>query len=128
MRIAKHDIPSVIKTDGAVARVQTEFGDATAYGTLAGEYYSVKAGADFTPLLEGLKDDLCQAPHWGYVIEGEMTVTYKDGNEETVSAGDLFYWPPGHTLKVAKDTETIMFSPQKEHCSVINHIQSKLGV
>jgi hypothetical protein len=127
MRIAKDTIPARIQTDGAVARLQYEFGDATAYGTLAGEYFSIKAGADFTPLLEGLKDDLCQAPHWGYMLEGEITVTYKGGEEEVVATGDLFYWPPGHTLKVGKDAEVIMFSPQAEHCAVVKHIQAKLG-
>ncbi len=25
------------------------------------------AGTDFTPILKGLKDDLCQVPHWGYL-------------------------------------------------------------
>ena len=128
MRIAKNAIPERIKVDGATARLQMDFGDATAYGKLAGEYYSLRAGTDFSPLLQGLKDDRCQAPHWGYMLQGEITVTYTGGEEETVTAGDLFYWPPGHTVKVGKDAEVIMFSPQAEHCSVISHIQSKLGI
>ena len=28
------------------------------------------AGADATPLLEGLPNDLCQVPHWGTVVKG----------------------------------------------------------
>lgn len=127
MRIAKQDIPATIQTDGAIARMHPDFGDATPYGKLAGEYYSLKAGADFAPVLQGLEDDLCQVPHWGYMLEGEMTVAYKGGEEETVSTGDLFYWPPGHTVKAGKDSEVIMFSPQAEHCQVIKHIQAKLG-
>ena len=127
MRIAKNDIPPLIQVEGAVARLQMDFGDATPYEKLAGEYYSLKTGTDFAPLLQGLPDDLCQVPHWGYVLEGEMTVTYQGGEAEQVAEGDLFYWPPGHTVKVTKDAEVIMFSPQKEHCSVIGHIQSKLG-
>jgi hypothetical protein len=127
MRIAKNDIPPKIQVDGATARLALDFGDATPYGKLAGEYYSLRTGTDFSPLLKGLEDDLCQVPHWGYVLEGEITVTYKDGAEETVSAGDLFFWPPGHTVKVGKDAEVIMFSPQAEHCQVVSHIQSKLA-
>jgi len=47
--------------------------------------------------------------------------------QETVVTGDLFYWPPGHTVKAEADSEVIMFSPQSEHCRVIEHIQSKLA-
>ena len=31
------------------------------------------------------------APHWGYLIEREITVTNRDGSEELVRSGDLFY-------------------------------------
>jgi hypothetical protein len=39
-----------------------------------------------------------------------------------VNANDLFYWPPGHNVKVDADAEIIMFSPQHEHSHVINHM------
>jgi hypothetical protein len=77
--------------------------------------------------LKGLENDLCQAPHWGYLIEGEVTVTYADGEEETISGGELFYWPPGHTVKVGKDAEVILFSPQAEHCAVVSHMNKLLA-
>lgn len=60
-------------------------------------------------------------------MEGEITVTYKDGQQEAISRGDLFYWPPGHTVKVGKDAEVILFSPQAEHCKVVNHLKAQLG-
>jgi hypothetical protein len=69
MRIAKDDIPTVIDAPGAVARVRTDFGDATGYGRISGEYFSLGAGADIAPLLKGLEGDLCQAPHWGNGIK-----------------------------------------------------------
>ena len=128
MRIAKADVPVKIDIPGATARQQTEFGDATRYNTIAAEYYSMGAGTDLAPLLKGLEGDLCQSPHWGYVLEGEITVTYKDGEEEIVTGGDLFYWPAGHTVKAGKDSEVILFSPQKEHCEVVDHLKKQLGV
>jgi len=128
MRIAKADVPVKIDIPGATARQKTEFGDATGYGTIAAEYYSMGAGTDLAPLLKGLEGDLCQSPHWGYVIEGEITVTYTNGEEEVASGGDLFYWPAGHTVKVGKDAELILFSPQKEHCEVVEHLKKQLGV
>ena len=42
-------------------------------------------------------------------------------------SGDLFYWPPGHTVKVGQDAEIILFSPQDEHSEVIDHIAKKDG-
>ena len=127
MRISKQDVPVRIQVPGAIARQQTEFGDATGYGMISGEYFSLGAGTDIAPLLQGLKDDLCQAPHWGYVLQGELSVTYGDGSSEVIRGGDLFYWPPGHTVRVAQDAEVILFSPQHEHSEVIDHMLRKLG-
>ena len=127
MRIAKDDIPVMINAPGAVARVQTNFGDASGYGRIGGEYFSLGAGADIAPLLKGLEGDLCQAPHWGYLLQGELTVTYADHSEEVIKSGDLFYWPPGHTVRVSEDAEIILFSPQEEHGKVINHLREKMG-
>ena len=30
------------------------------------------ADADLAPLFEGLPDDRCQCPHWGYVLRGKL--------------------------------------------------------
>src|SRR5262245_38317271 len=113
MKISKAEVPEKINIPGAIARQELNFGDATGYGKIAGEYFSLKAGTDIAPLLRGLENDLCQSPHWGYLMEGEVTVTYADGHEETISANDLFYWPPGHTVKVGSDAEIILFSLKK---------------
>ncbi len=127
MRIAKDDIPVQVQAPGAVARRQTGFGDATGYGTIGGEYFSMAAGTDLAPLLQGLEGDACQSPHWGYLIEGELVVSYTDGSEETVSSGDLFYWPPGHSVRVDADAEIVIFSPQHEHGIVFDHINAKIA-
>ena len=127
MRIQKQDVPVRIDVPGAVARQQTGFGDATGYGTISGEYFSLGAGTDIAPLLQGLEGDLCQAPHWGYLLQGELTVTFADGAQEIVHGGDLFYWPPGHTVKVAQDAEVILFSPQDEHTHVLDHMLKKMA-
>jgi hypothetical protein len=126
MKIAKQDVPEKISIPGATARQILDFGDASGYGKIAGEYFSLGAGTDIAPLLKGLENDLCQSPHWGYLIEGEVTVTYADGKEETICGGDLFYWPPGHSVRVGKNAEIILFSPQVEHCAVVNHLRKQL--
>lgn len=127
MRIAKQDIPVRIDAPGAVARQKTDFGDATGYGKISGEYFSLGAGTDISPLLKGLEGDLCQSPHWGYVLQGEFTVTYANGKQDVIKGGDLFFLPPGHTVKVSQDTEAILFSPQDEHSEVIDHMLNKMS-
>ncbi|MGH7350227.1 MAG: cupin domain-containing protein [Candidatus Rokuibacteriota bacterium] len=127
MRIAKQDVPVRINAPGAVARQQPNFGDATGYGMISGEYFSFGAGTDISPLLKGLEGDLCQAPHWGYLLQGELTVTYADRAHEVIKGGDLFYWPPGHTVKAGKDAEVVLFSPQKEHDVVIDHLLANMS-
>jgi len=127
MRIAKQDIPVKINVPGAVARQKTDFGDSEGFGMISGEYFSLGKGTDIAPLLQGLKGDLCHAPHWGYVLEGQLTVTYADGTSEVVNGGDLFYWPPGHTVKVSEDAEVILFSPQHEHSQVMDHMLEKMA-
>lgn len=128
MKIAKNQVPVKLQVPGAIARLQPGFGDTTRYGTLSAEYFSLAAGTDIAPLLTGLHDDLCQAPHWGYLVEGSLSVTYGDGSVEQLQGGDMFYWPPGHTVKVGADAELVMFSPQKEHLHVLDHMRMKLGV
>jgi hypothetical protein len=127
MHVAKNDVPVKIDVPGAKARQVTDFGDATGYGPLAGEYFSLGAGTDIAPLLQGLEGDSCHAPHWGYMISGSVVVAYNDGPDETCSGGDLFYWPPGHSVRVEADAEVILFSPQKEHVDVMEHMIAKMS-
>jgi hypothetical protein len=127
VKIAKQDIPTRINLPGATARQLPDFGDATGYGKIGAEYFSLATGTDISPLLQGLHDNLCQAPHWGYMISGVVTVTYKDGGSERISGGELFYWPPGHTVKVDQDAEIVLFSPQHEHGQVMDHILAVTG-
>jgi hypothetical protein len=127
MRIAKHDIPARIDAPGAVARHLGSFGGTTD-GPIAAEYFSLGAGVDIAPLLVGLDGDACQAPHWGYLITGEVVVTYTDGTEDRCVAGDVFHWPAGHSVRVVDDADVILFSPEHEHAAVIDHLKVAMGL
>jgi len=125
MKISPKDVVVKMKIPGAIIRQQTDFGDATGLGKISGEYFSLSEGVDTTPLFKGLEGDLCQCPHWGFLLSGQLITTDAEGVQETVNEKDLFYWPPGHNIKVIKDAEIIMFSPQHEHSHVINHMIEK---
>jgi hypothetical protein len=125
MKIAKDDIEVKMEIPGAILRQKTDFGDATGLGKISGEYFSLSAGVDTTPLFMGLEGNMCHCPHWGFVLKGQLTTTDAKGVEETVDKNELFYWPPGHNVKVNTDAEIVMFSPQHEHSHVINHMIEK---
>jgi len=122
MRVAKDDVDVRMEIPGAVVRQRLDFGDATGFGKISGEYFTLAAGVDTTPLFQGLDGNHCDCPHWGFVMSGRITTTDAKGAQETVNTNDLFYWPPGHNVKVDADAEIIMFSPQREHTKVINHM------
>lgn len=124
MHLSKNDIPIKIDLPGAVARQITDFGVAT--GVIGAEYFVMSAGTDLAPLLEGLESNACQAAHWGYVITGDVVVSYTDGNTERCTTGEVFHWPPGHSVRIDRDAELILFSPQAQHTPVIDHILAKL--
>jgi len=127
MRIAKENVDVKLGIPGTVViRQRADFGDVSGYGRISGEYFTLAAGVDTTDLFQGLEGDSCQCPHWGFVLSGRVTTTDANGLQETVEAHDLFYWPPGHNVRVDADAELIMFSPQHEHDRVIEHMAAKI--
>ncbi len=125
MHVTKNDLPVKIDAPGAHARHLPDFGVAS--GPLAAEYFTLGAGTDLAPLLAGLEHDACQSAHWGFMITGDVVVSYNDGDDERCSTGDVFYWPPGHSVSVETDAELVMFSPQVEHALVLDHILAKMA-
>ena len=84
------------------------------------------AGTDFAPVLEGLKNNSCQVPHWGLVLEGKARIDYTDGTQVILSKDDIYYMPPGHNMVVMKDMKVLEFSPEKEFSELLKHIQKKM--
>jgi hypothetical protein len=84
------------------------------YEKLAGGYTvgfeTYTADADAAPLFQGLPDDRCQCPHWGYVLSGRVDFKFAD-RDETYEAGDAYFAPPGHTPVFFAGTEIVEFSP-----------------
>lgn len=113
-------IPLEMKLDGIETRGAT-WGDVTV------RHVDLPAGTDFTPLFQGLPGDLCQCPHWGVVTEGSMTLRYADGAVETTNAGELYYWPGGHTGWTEHGVKFIEFSPADDIQPVLEHLSNQLS-
>ncbi len=121
MHIAKENIPVGMKAPKTILRSQSGLGG------MAVAFNEVPAGTDMTPMFVGLPNDACPAPHWGYILEGSIRVKYVDGKEETVRAGEVFYWPAGHVAIVEKDLKIIDFSPEADFNRVMAHIGKKMA-
>jgi hypothetical protein len=115
MRASRDQLPVMFGADPAAIR-------GSDWGDLRSLAISLPAGTDLGPLLQGLPNNLCPCPHWGYVIKGQMRVSYAD-REEVVRAGDLFYMPPGHTGLVEEDFECVEFSRPAEHEPVMDVVK-----
>jgi hypothetical protein len=103
------------------------FTNVSGLGGMSIGYLDVPGPTDFTPLFAGLPDDMCSSPHWGYVIDGSLRIKYPGGKEETVSAGEVFYWPAPHTGVVDKSVKFVDFSPDHEFIPVMAHLAKKMA-
>jgi hypothetical protein len=114
--IPREEVPVVIDNDGVELRVRDEAG-------LSVGFVRLPAGADLRPATEGLPDDLCPCPHWGYMLKGRVRMHTTEGPRDFV-AGEAFYWAPGHAPEALEDSEYVDFSPTDEFRRVIEHITS----
>jgi len=53
-------------------------------------------------------------------------VTYQDGTQETVGAGELYYWPSGHTILVEEPVRMVEFSPHDQMSQVLANVVGNL--
>ena len=119
--IAREEAQIQLERGGVELRTQEIGGDITV------SFIRVPAGWDLGPMLVGLPDDLCQCPHWGYVLGGRLKLVTKDG-EEFFEAGQAFYWSPGHAPMALEDSEYVEFSPTREFNVLIDHVRAQLGL
>ena len=63
--------------------------------------------------LAGYTSERCDVEHWGLVLSGAMAIESED-DVEIVSAGDVFYCPPGppgHRMQAAEPATVVDFTP-----------------
>ena len=80
------------------------------WGGMIVSYETFPRGVDATPLFKGLPEDMCQSPHWGYILKGRVRVK---------RSGDVYYLEPGHAPVFEEDTEVLEFSPKAEYQKTI---------
>jgi hypothetical protein len=90
-------------------------------GELTVSRVKLAKGHDARVVFKGLPGDLCQCPHWGYVISGSLRVWTADGSSD-LHAGQAFYWAPGHAPEALEDSEFLEISPTDELRSLYAHL------
>jgi hypothetical protein len=106
-----------MKDDGLEIRLE-EAGEMTV------GLFRLPGGTDLRPLLQGLEGDLCQCPHWGYMLKGTVRMHTPSGPQE-YEAGQAFYWAPGHAPEALDDVEYVDFSPTQELNTVLTHVKQQ---
>jgi hypothetical protein len=105
MQMKPENLPIIFERDDSSLR-------GTEWGGMVVLFYTIPAGTDMKPLFAGLPDDVCQCPHWGYVLKGRLRIRHADHDQE-VSAGEAFYVEPAHAPIFEEDTQMIEFSPKE---------------
>jgi hypothetical protein len=114
-RITFAELPVAVGAEGVDFRAQ-------AFGEMSIAWVKLGAGADLRPALKGLPGDLCQCPHWGYMLKGQLRMHIPGGGTQAYSAGEAFYWAAGHAPEAITDCEYIDVSPTAEIQTVLRHV------
>lgn len=116
--LQQQQVPVAIEADGVELRKEAIGGDMTV------AFVRAQKGVDLRPALKGLPGDRCQCPHWGYILKGTVRM-HTAGGHQDYTAGQAFYWAPGHAPEFIDDAEYVDFSPTAAFNAVIDHITSQ---
>jgi len=89
------------------------------WGGMIVSYETFPKGVDATPLFKGLPGNMCQSPHWGYVLKGRVRIKTANG-DAVLKIGDVYYLEPGHVPIYEENTEVLEFSPKEEYQKTID--------
>jgi hypothetical protein len=84
------------------------------------------AGEKTDEVFAGLPEGRCQCGHWGYVITGTMRVNGPDGSRD-YTAGETYYWAPGHNLEALTDVEYFEVSRAEDYDVLTDHVKQVLA-
>jgi len=97
------------------------------WGGMLVSYETFRKGMDATPLFKGLPDNMCQSPHWGYVLVGRVRIKRADG-DTILKGGDVYYLAPGHVPVFEEDTEVLELSPKQQYQQTIDVVARNMAL
>lgn len=120
MNIRLNELPVI--TDAPGMKMQMLGG----LGGMAVTYWKTGPMPATPNLLEGLPNDNCPCPHWGYMLKGSMHIKFDTGEEKEVHTGEVFYFKSGHIGWVDQEAAWLEFSPEDELNEVLAHVGKKM--
>jgi hypothetical protein len=121
MRQAMEDLPV------ALEEPSYRMLSAGSWGGMVVEYLESIERLDFSPWFQGLPEDMCPCPHWGYMLKGACHMEYGDGSTEVVQEGDVFYMPEMHTGWMEAGSAMFLVSPEAESKLIEDHFAKIMG-
>jgi mannose-6-phosphate isomerase-like protein (cupin superfamily) len=112
-----------LETLAITAETDTYRGQWTVLGEMHVSYEHCAAGSNIDDMVAIFENHACPVEHWGYVFSGSVRVEFTDGHEETFSAGDVFYVPPGHRPYMLEDTVLLQLTRKHEFEHMIGEIR-----
>jgi hypothetical protein len=120
MHVSRNDLPATV-----IGEYEGRSADSGGF-RIAFETMPAQFPPDESPF-KGLPDDRCQCDHWGFLFKGSFRVTYLDGPDEIVSAGEAYHLRPGHFVQTLEPVELIELSPVDEHDRTMAVVASNMG-
>jgi len=72
-----------------------------------------RGGVDALDMFAGLPNEMCQASHWGIVLNGHVRIVTPDGAIDC-KTGDAYYQAVPHRVEWVEDSTLVEFSPREE--------------
>lgn len=98
--VAPDELKTPPKTNAAVVKL----------GNVTASKLTLEPGWKWSECVQpAVGGDSCQAGHVGVIIQGTLKCVHDDGSEIEVSAGDAYYFAPGHDGWVVGDEAVIAY-------------------
>jgi hypothetical protein len=120
MNIKLDKLPVITEAPGMKMHMQDGLGG------MAVTYMETAAMPASPNLFEGLPNNSCNCPHWGFMLKGSLHIKYDSGEEVEVHTGEVFYFKSGHIGWTDKESAWLDFSPENELKEVLAHIGKKM--
>ncbi|KPM51983.1 hypothetical protein CcI49_19790 [Frankia sp. CcI49] len=92
-------------------------------------YTVVPGPVDCTPGYQGLPGGVCNCPHYGYIFSGRLRAVYPgtDWPDEVATAGDVYFFPAGHSLIYEEPSEVLELNPAAALAALMEHFEKMMA-
>ena len=108
--------------DATVSRLGEMVTETLELGEMTVARHRIPRGFDSAPHYRGLPDDMCPCEHWIYLVSGELSYRFADGETMSVIAGDAAHVRAGHLADVPADSVLIELTRSSDYRRKAEHL------